>query len=252
MKTAKLYPMDAAALKYLRGDAFSNGLEFLLPGTDPEGFAVDRLQYLEAACRGKRVLHLGCCDHPPLIRQRIAENRWLHGRLTAVAGRCLGVDIDAEAVAIVRDQLGRADVLCADLSESVPPEVQAGKPWDLLVAGEIVEHLDNPVLFLAGLRQNLKGLCPEIMVTAPNAFRQANFRHVLSDLEHVNTDHRYWFTAFTLAKVLTRAGFTPVGFDYVDGSLARRPRSLKSAFQQWRRKRHPALRETLIMAARFV
>jgi len=251
MKQARPFPIAPEAMKYLRGEAFSSAIEFPLPESDSEGFNVDRLMYLEDLCRGQRVLHLGCCDHPPLIRQKIAENRWLHGRLTAVAKTCLGVDIDAEAVAMVRDQIGHKNVILADLSATTPPEVQAGQPWDFLVAGEIVEHLDNPVHFLASLRKNLTGLCAQIIVTVPNAFRQSNLRHVLKRREQINSDHRFWFTPYTLAKILTRAGFTPVSYDLVDISLARRPNSIKNVFQQWRRKNHPALRDNLIMLARF-
>jgi 2-polyprenyl-3-methyl-5-hydroxy-6-metoxy-1,4-benzoquinol methylase len=171
--------------------------------------------------------------------------------LTAVAATCLGIDIDAEAVAMVREQIGYTNVVLADLSESVPPEVQAGKPWDVLVAGEIVEHLDNPVLFLAGLRAKLKGLCSEIIITVPNVFREDNFRRLRSGTECINSDHRYWFTPYTLAKVMTRAGFTPLRFGFVESSVPPRPRSIKNALQQSRRKRYPALRDTLIMVARF-
>jgi len=251
MKSSQPYPIDANATKYLRGEAFSSGLEFPLPGSDPDGFATDRLMYLEGVCRGKRVLHLGCCDHPPLIRQKIAENRWLHGRLTAVAQTCLGLDIDAQAVAMVREQIGHTNVILADLSESVPPEVQAGKPWDILVAGEIVEHLDNPVLFLAGLGRNLKGLCSGIIITVPNAFRDTNFRRLRSGTEFINSDHRYWFTPYTLAKVLTRAGYTPQRFAFVESVVPGHARGVRGAWRQRQLKEYPALREALIMEASF-
>jgi hypothetical protein len=194
---------------------------------------------------------LGCCDHPPLIRRKIADNRWLHARLTAVAECCLGVDIDAEAVAIVREQFGYANVIRADLSESVPPEVHAGKPWDVLVAGEIVEHLDNPVLFLAGLRANLKGLCLKIIITTPNAFRQDNFRLVRSHKELINSDHRYWFTPYTLAKVVTRAGFTSLRLGFVENGVPRSRGGIRRALKQRLLRMHPALREVLVMEASF-
>jgi hypothetical protein len=251
MGTPKPYPIDAESMRYLRGEAFSNKFKFPLPGSDPEGLKVDRFQYLEAACRGKQALHLGCCGHPPQIRQAIAENRWLHGRLSAVARSCLGIDINAEALALVRDQLGHSNVIRADLSESVPERVRAGAPWDVLVAGEIVEHLDNPVHFLAGLRDNLKSLCSEIIITVPNAFRQINGLRLRSGVEYINSDHRYWFTPYTLAKVLTRAGFDSLRFGFVQYDLPGRPRGMRDLLRLRRLKLHPALRDVIVMVASF-
>jgi len=45
-----------------------------------------------------------------------------------------------------------------------------------------------------------------IIITVPSALR---FRNLNGMKECINTDHRYWFTPFTIAKVCIEAGIYP-------------------------------------------
>ena len=56
-----------------------------------------RLNILSEISAGKSVLHVGCCDHISLIGAKIANDTWLHGIVSRVASKCVGVDIDADA-----------------------------------------------------------------------------------------------------------------------------------------------------------
>ena len=57
-----------------------------------------RLDYLISCVRGKRVLHIGCCDHLSLIDTKIANGTWLHGIFLQEAASCFGIDIDKDAI----------------------------------------------------------------------------------------------------------------------------------------------------------
>ena len=63
------------------------------------GNGKNRLDYLTECIRGKRLLHIGCCDHRSLIDVKIANGTWLHGIFLQEAAICFGIDIDEDAIA---------------------------------------------------------------------------------------------------------------------------------------------------------
>ena len=102
--------------------------------------------------------------------------------------------------------IGYDDVLSGDLNGGdIFPKV-ASDHFDYAIFGEVLEHVDNPVAFLGDFRALYKDTVDRVVVTVPNAFRHNNVKALLSSDEVINTDHRYWFTPFTIAKVATRAG----------------------------------------------
>ena len=189
--------------RYLDGTRFSNGLR-IVPGVgvDP---AKSRFEVLERLVQNRSVLHVGFADHLELIRKKRDEGRWLHDRLIRVCARVAGVDINAEAVEFVRG-LGVSDVYVADLLGEIPGELRK-VAWDFILLGEVVEHLDNPVGFLGAVHSAWAGLDARLIVTVPNAFSAANIGMAMRNVECINTDHRFWFTPFTISKVLRRAGW---------------------------------------------
>lgn len=196
----KYTPHDLA---YITGESFSAGQPFRLSG-DISEFG-ERTAVLEGLASGRDVIHVGCLDHVPLIEPRVQAGTWLHKRLTDVSRTCLGVDIDAEGVDLVHG-LGFANVLLCNLVRDQPhPEIVA-RHWDYLILGEVLEHIGNPVEFLASIREKYAGCVDRMVLSVPNAFHLDNFVRTLRHVEQINTDHCYWFTPFTLAKVAQAAG----------------------------------------------
>jgi hypothetical protein len=114
------------------------------------------------------VIHVGCLDHVPLIRQRIENNTWLHKRLTEASQTCLGIDINEEGAVLVRT-LGFDNVVICNLIDDDPlPEV-VGAKWDYMVLGEMLEHIDNPVLFLENIAAKYGNCVDRFLLTVPNA-----------------------------------------------------------------------------------
>ncbi len=246
-------------LAYLRGELFTDSLRIPF-GEDKEPLPpwwMGRASYLKQVLTGRSVIHVGCVDHGPRnAAARMAKGTWLHQTLVEVASRCAGVDIDAEGIEYLA-HLGLSEVYCADLATENVPTLQ-NRHWDVLLLGEVIEHVDDPVTFLAGIRQRYGSCIGSLLATVPNAFAWDNFRHTFKGEECINTDHRYWFTPYTLAKVLTRAGFTPVAFHFMSLNPFLCPPFWKSFYR--RRKlekfiafrmqdRYPALRNTLVMWA---
>lgn len=166
----------------------------------------ERIEYLEELVHGKWVVHVGCLDHIPLIEQRIRANTWLHKRLTEASGECLGIDINEEGIALVKT-LGYDNVILCNIIDDVANPAITGRQWDYMVLGEVLEHIDNPVLFLESIATKYGECVSRLLLTVPNAFHLDNFANAFRHCEKINTDHRFWFTPYTLAKVANSAGF---------------------------------------------
>ena len=230
--------IDLDSIPFLEGKKFSNGLKF--PVSYPYA-NVDRLTYIERKCTGKKVVHIGFADHIPLVPEKIRNNKWLHQRLLNVTSKCIGVDVDEKAIEYFKKNYSFQDIYLHDVINDVPlPEIIAEK-WDYMILGEILEHVDNPVNFLNELLNKYGKHVKEIIITVPNAMNLMSIRMAKNHKEFINSDHRFWFTPFTLAKVGIRSGWMPVDFDYSQSNSPGR-----WIFTQIL-KRYPAYRETLIM-----
>jgi len=163
-----------------------------------------RIDYLLKMVRGRRVLHIGCCDHIDLIDRKIASGDWLHELLLKNAEVCWGVDINRNAVDHVLD-LGYKNIYCCDIEQDVPDALREAR-FDVMILGEMVEHLDSPVSFLRALHRCFDYEY-ELIATVPNAYFLENFENAINHFERVNSDHRVLYTPYTIAKVLSLAGY---------------------------------------------
>jgi hypothetical protein len=194
--------LDERTFEYLKGKIFSNSLEIPYDYFQP---IPNRIQFLTEIVRNKKVLHLGCLDHLPLIDDKIKRNQWLHKELTAVAAICLGVDIDKETRDYVKTKHGFDNIVLGDFTKQRLAEITQ-QTWDFAILGELLEHIDNPVQYLSDIRALYSDCLKKIIITVPNAWTQTTIRKAALSVEIINSDHRYWFTPYTLAKVITQAG----------------------------------------------
>jgi hypothetical protein len=215
-------------LDFLHGRRFSNGVRFHLQNG---GRAPRRSDRLVELARGQRVLHIGCCDHLPLIRDKVKLGIYLHQNLCRVATRCVGVDANAEGVQLLHE-LGFPEVF---LPQDTPDD-----DYDLCMLADVIEHVGDPVAFLRSMRQYR---FKQLVVITPNVFR---WRNALPGGELINTDHRFWFSPYTLCKVLVDAGYEPHRVELTHGDFA----TWKGALAARLADLAPRYRETLIVQAR--
>lgn len=192
--------------KYLKGSSFSNGTAIKI--TNQKNYVVIRQWYLREIVTGKKVLHFGFVDHEEIIEYKIATNNWLHKIINETSVRCAGIDINCSGVQKVRE-LGFDDIFCTNIIQDELIEELKNEDWDIVLLGEVLEHVNNPVEFLKAIRDKLKINTKEILITVPNAFYYKNFLNTFQNIEFINTDHRYWFTPYTLSKLLYEAGYKP-------------------------------------------
>lgn len=195
---------------YLSGKSFSNGYHLKLE----ENPICARTSKIVELVKGSSCIHIGCCDHIPLIEKKIQERTWLHGLLERNCTDVLGIDINQEAVDYVNQHgFSAKPVYCAnitapDFAQSIPVGLEK---FQFILLGEIIEHVDNPTAFLQDARKNLEeqGFYGTYIITVPNAFCMMRGGVYANGIENVNSDHRYWFTPYTIAKVMISAGVLP-------------------------------------------
>ncbi len=194
-------------MPFFSGAKFDDGKKF---DFSDKNVADTRIGFITERIKGKNIIHLGAADHIGLIDKKIKDNTWLHKLISESSKHCLGVDINSEAVNHC-NELGWDNMICADMiKDSATVIYSLGRvKQDYIVAGEIVEHVDNPVQFLRDINRIYFAYVERIIITVPNAFRAANIKFCLKGVEGINTDHKYWFTPYTICKVVFNAGMIP-------------------------------------------
>lgn len=164
---------------------------------------VRREQWLIELCRGKSVLHLGCTD-TPMTEEKLAAGRLLHQKLLAVARHVVGVDIDQDALALLRDKGNISDLYAHNIEHLNTLPVK--EPFDVILAGEVVEHLNNVGAFIDSCVSILSEH-ETLILTVPNAFSVKRFLVAcVGRTENVHPDHTAYFSPSTLTRIAARNG----------------------------------------------
>ena len=119
----------------------------------------------------------------------------------------MGLDIDEQGVALGAERGYEAHVVdCSD-----PDAVRALglAPADVVVAGEVIEHIDDARAFLDALHVLVKpgGI---LAVTTPNATALSSTIAAFANLEINHPDHVTTFTPYTLDTMLRRHNWEPI------------------------------------------
>lgn len=164
---------------------------------------VDRETYILNLVKGKSVLHLGCADYP-FTEERIANGSWLHSKISALAKSCVGLELDVTTVNILRDRYKVENLVVGDAEKL---DMLIPQKYELIVAGELIEHLNNPGLFLETASQVLApgGL---LIITTTNAFCLRRLIRIPFGTESIHPDHTYYFSHTTLRTLVHRFGYT--------------------------------------------
>ncbi len=173
----------------------------------PPAELVDRIPYLCRLATAKRVVHVGFADAGYRDLQRV-EGTWLHDHLERASSELVGIDLDERGVAEARQ--GGHEAHVADCCDPATVRSLQVEPAELVLAGEIIEHVGAPGSLLDGLRL----LCRDdgvLVITTPNACGWVNPMAAVAGLEVNHPDHVVMFTWFTLTNLLRRHGWEPVG-----------------------------------------
>lgn len=170
------------------------------------GPTVEKERYiLERSVGAEHILHVGCTRSPETLTHWEAGTL-LHKKLydqRRPTQRIVGVDIDQTALAWLSERIPGAELRYADAQRL--PEHLAGEKFDLIIAGDVIEHLPNPGQFLDGCRD---ALTPDgsILITTANAFGVSRFAKALLSHEAVHPEHTAYYSHRTLARLCDMSG----------------------------------------------
>lgn len=163
---------------------------------------VDRLSYVASLCCENVVLDIGCLDETALVKRD--TKYWLHGRLSATARQVIGIDasasIPAEGIRTgPHSTIFRGDGTNPSLSDAQSRSI------DMIVAGEFLEHIEDPLVFLRNVKRRFGG--KEMILTTPNGVGFANTFLGVFGREAQHPDHTQIYTYKILHTLCVRAGF---------------------------------------------
>lgn len=146
---------------------------------------VKRERFILDRCVGKIVLDIGASGE-------------LHKGIVEVSSAWYGIDHPS-------NQPGKWPTNMQYTDLDVHPESVPNKKIDVIVCGEVIEHLSNPGRLLHFMRHYYVGAT--LLVSVPNAFSAIAQKWLRKGIENVNSDHVAWYSPKTLANLLSRAGW---------------------------------------------
>jgi SAM-dependent methyltransferase len=176
----------------------------------------DRVRFIRELTAGKRVLDLGCVDHAVTNQ---ARRDWLHGHIKESAAELVGMDYEEAEIGKLREQ--GFDVVAGDATD-----FDLGRTFDIVVAGEFLEHLLNPLGFLNSVRKHLEP-GGQLVLTVPNGNSLNYFvQNLFFGYETDGYDHVAFYTPLTLFNLLRKAGYELVSLAYLFPDTSFHHRSL--------------------------
>lgn len=161
-------------------------------------FVNSKFDRIDQLIYNKEVLDCGC------VGDVINNYSEYEGSSNAIhrkhASYILGVDIWKEE--IEKRQAMGINVLCANVET-----MELNKQFDTIIAGDLIEHLANPGLFLERANKHLKmkGL---IYICTPNPWSLNNLTRAFLGVKiNAHPEHCCWYDFNTLNQILFRYGF---------------------------------------------
>lgn len=153
--------------------------------------------------KNKNVLDIGCDDGE--LSERILKN----------GNKLLGVDISSPA--LIKAKKRGVSIVKADFESSLPSNL--AKKFDLVFAGEVIEHIYDTDRFLQNIRNVLIGH-GELVITTPNLASLGRRLLLLFGknplievgISKSNAGHIRYFTYDSLKNLLEKNGFSVVFF----------------------------------------
>ncbi|MHC4962291.1 MAG: class I SAM-dependent methyltransferase [Planctomycetota bacterium] len=187
---------------------FDSRWEFIQYVTHHSQPLVEKNELISSVCRNKKVLDLGCIDHSYQTALGLGD-QWLHKQIKSVASELTGLDVLAEDAMKLKEYgfdivAGNAENFCLN------------QKFDVIVAGDLIEHLSNIGMFLQCIKKHMDDNSMFIFTT-PNPFNiEQSMSAVFANQISVNAQHTCWLSPHVCWELLTREGFDIKGFYWVE------------------------------------
>jgi len=169
----------------------------------------ERVQSILDEVRGRHILHVGCVGEVP--RNKVEEKHSMHLQLCRAFPQAEIIGIDTNHAGLQEMKQKGLNVLFGDAEN-----LEFGARFDIIVAGELIEHLSNPGRFLEGCRKSLKPN-GQVILSTPNSFSPMYSLMYLKNFTRAfNPEHTLWLCPQTLNQIAERCGFRVTKILFVD------------------------------------
>jgi 2-polyprenyl-3-methyl-5-hydroxy-6-metoxy-1,4-benzoquinol methylase len=169
------------------------------------GMYVAKEDFIVRISTGLTVLHLGCVGFTDLDgedRVKFAKQS-LHWKLTQCSN-VVGVDRSGAVIEQMRKLGIFANVVPGDVERL--NELPVNQKFDIVIAGDIIEHLSNPGRMLDGIKRFCRA-DTRVIITTPNAFGAPNYLRYSAGRFHEGAEHVMSFNEQNLVTLLQRHGY---------------------------------------------
>lgn len=133
---------------------------------------------------------------------------WPHRLLKDRAADIYGIDMVYDEAALPTGDRHKYQKATAE-------DFRLDKKFDVIFAGDLIEHLVNPGLFLANAEKHL-ALGGRLIITTPNAFNLFAIAGKLTRPEPpTNSDHTFYFNRRTIETLFRKCGWSITQFGFV-------------------------------------
>lgn len=176
----------------------------LLSGLLGLGRGTRKIEWILPYIKDRAVLDIGCAGMEDLSYKK---DSWLHGAISKVAKSCTGLDCNSKI-------LKKLTSLGYNIVSGDAQKFKMNEIYDVVVAGDLVEHLEDINSFFNSIRRALKD-DGYLIITTPNPwFFPRIWRCVIKGNPGVDIDHTCWYCTGTLKEILRRNGFEVVKMEY--------------------------------------
>ncbi len=145
---------------------------------------------------GKTILDIGCAKNPEI-----------HFALAKNCKKIVGIDVDESGIRKIKKKGFEAYVMDAE-------QIKLDKKFDYIIAGELIEHLNNPGLFLKAME---KHLAPDgrFILTTPNISSILLYILIVVFDQTQDPTHTFYFDKKNLEVLIARFDLQTTSVKYI-------------------------------------
>ncbi len=155
--------------------------------------------------------------------RKIEDENWPHRLIKNKVEEIYGIDLECDFSKIPKEDHDKYFIASAD-------DFNLSKKFSAIFAGDLIEHLVNPGLFLDCSKKHLEEN-GRLIITTPNAFNLYVLAGKIMNREPVvNSDHTCYFNIKTLNVLLEKSGWEVEKFGFMYTLDYKFKESLKKKF----------------------
>ena len=156
-------------------------------------------EYIVEKCKSKKVLDIGIVEHTMAFT---FSPHWKHKKIVEASKYCLGIDI-------LKNELKKLKTLGYNVKHAdATSNIYLGEKFDVIIVGDVIEHVDNPKNLLLFIKRHLK-INGTALISTPNPFFiEYIFRFIKEGVFIANAEHISWITPTMMMELCRRTKMT--------------------------------------------